>query len=368
MLLWRERPRSALVIKRLGLGLVHHCARACQSLEARGVTPVVEPQTLAEMREHAGYEGNARTFDTDAERAALHRVVDLVVCLGGDGTILHVSTLLQGPVPPIVAFDLGSLGFLTAHDWKDLDADLDRVLEAGREEWVERSESETESDEPAASPASFEDEYNACPVALSPSNFAGSGVQSEVGDGVMITLRMRLHVGIVRAGQSEPERELEVMNELVIDRGASPSLTNIEVFVQGRRITRVQADGLMLSTPTGSTAYSLAAGGSIVHPSVQAILMTPICPHTLSFRPVLLPDSAELRLSISPDVRADARASFDGRSTTELRPGDALVVRLSKHPIPTVNKIDQSGDWFTALQKCMQWNERLEQKGASSLM
>lgn len=111
----------------------------------------------------------------------------------------------------------------------------------------------------------------------------------------------------------------EVLNDLVVDRGPSPYVSQLELFGDEHHMTTVQADGLTVSTPTGSTAYSLSAGGSLVHPEIPAILITPICPHTLSFRPMLLPDSMELRICVPYNSRSTAWASFDGRGRVELR-------------------------------------------------
>jgi NAD+ kinase len=147
---------------------------------------------------------------------------------------------------------------------------------------------------------------------------------------------------------TRPVEVFEVLNDLVVDRGPSPYVSMLELFgaaafssstdllhvseltnttapfpprLSGdeHHMTTVQADGLTISTPTGSTAYSLSAGGSLVHPEIPAILITPICPHTLSFRPMLLPDSMELRICVPYNSRSTAWASFDGRGRVELK-------------------------------------------------
>ncbi|KAJ2083105.1 hypothetical protein H4R24_001080 [Coemansia sp. RSA 988] len=154
----------------------------------------------------------------------------------------------------------------------------------------------------------------------------------------------------------------QVMNEMVVDRGPSPYLSQIELYGDGNHLTTVEADGLCLATPTGSTAYSLAAGGSLVHPEIPAILVTPICPHTLSFRPMLLPDSMVLRVVVPPDSRNTAWASFDGRHRTELRRGDHIQITASKYPLPTVcASQSQTQDWTASLSRCLNWNERKRQ-------
>ncbi|KAI9500158.1 hypothetical protein BX070DRAFT_230912 [Coemansia spiralis] len=155
----------------------------------------------------------------------------------------------------------------------------------------------------------------------------------------------------------------QVMNEVVVDRGPSPYLSQLELYGDGNHLTTVEADGLCLATPTGSTAYSLAAGGSLVHPEIPAILVTPICPHTLSFRPMLLPDSMVLRVVLPPDSRNTAWASFDGRHRIELRRGDHIQITASKYPLPTVcASQSQTQDWMASLSRCLHWNERKRQK------
>ncbi|CAG8779768.1 28465_t:CDS:2, partial [Racocetra persica] len=129
-----------------------------------------------------------------------------------------------------------------------------------------------------------------------------------------------------------------------------------------QHLTTVQADGLVVATPTGSTAYSVSAGGSLVHPAISALLITPICPHTLSFRPMLLPDSMELRICVPYNSRSTAWASFDGRGRVELKQGDHIKVTPSKFPFPTVCLESQSKDWFNSISRCLRWNEREKQK------
>ena len=238
-----------------------------------------------------------------------------MVCLGGDGVVIHASNIFPRAVPPVLSFNLGSLGFLTNHNYEDFKGDLQNMC-------------------------------NSChPTPL---------------DGVFVTLRMRLSVQLLRNGVPQDGKRYEVLNEVCIDRGANPYLSLIECYERGRLITKVQGDGLLLATPTGSTAYSVAAGGSIVHPGVPAILFTPICPHSLSTRPVLLPDSAEIELKVPHDARGDgAMVSFDGRYHTKLGHGDSVVVRMSDYPMPSINKRDEvSALRYREARKRERWRER----------
>lgn len=118
-----------------------------------------------------------------------------------------------------------------------------------------------------------------------------------------MTLRSRLRCIIMKKGDDEKTSQVSptnllVLNEVVVDRGPSPYLSNIDLFLDGKHITSVQGDGLIVSTPTGSTAYAVAAGASMIHPSVPAIMVTPICPHSLSFRPIVVPAGVELKVNI----------------------------------------------------------------------
>lgn len=161
-----------------------------------------------------------------------------------------------------------------------------------------------------------------------------------------------------RACHSPP---LVVLNELVIDRGTAPNLTNLHVYADGAFVTVVQGDGLIVATPTGSTAYNLAAGGSMVHPCVPCLLFTPICPHTLSSRPLVFPEHVTLTILVPPDARSGAFANFDGKHRARLRPGDGVAIRASQWPVPTVCAIDASNDWFRSVRDGLNWNSRVLQ-------
>jgi NAD+ kinase len=313
---WKTRPCSVLILKKLGPELLSRLYELALWLHSEhGMRVIVE---WADFKALHGSLPFLETFAPQVEAASLHRRVDFVLCLGGDGVILHSSQLFAGAAPPVVAFSLGSLGFLANHDFADYARDLTRLIRAAQD-----------------------------------------------GEGVFITLRMRLHCEILRKGKRLPGKVYSVLNEVVVDRGSNPYLSKIECYERGRLITKVQADGVLISTPTGSTAYSVSAGGSMVHPSVPAILFTPICPHSLSFRPILLPDSAELELRVPDDARDTAWVCFDGKKRQQLQRGDSVTIRMSAHPLPTINKRDQTDDWVASLTECLNWNDRIDQLGVA---
>lgn len=313
MLIWKTCPKTVLVLKKRGSTLIPHLRQVARYLSEQNLRVVVEPEVGKEI-ENFPELSFVETFG--AEKSSLSEYVDFVVCLGGDGVVLHASNLFRKAMPPVISFHLGSLGFLTNHKHEDFKTDLSNMC-------------------------------NSCyPTPLS---------------GVFVTLRMRLSVKLLRKGVPVPGKEYQVLNEVCVDRGSNSYLCMIECYERNRLITKVQGDGVLLSTPTGSTAYSVAAGGSIVHPSVPAILFTPICPHSLSFRPVLLPDSAELELKVPEGARGTAWVSFDGKEREELHQGDSIMVRMSEYPMPSINKTDETDDWFKSLVRCLRWNERLDQ-------
>lgn len=151
------------------------------------------------------------------------------------------------------------------------------------------------------------------------------------------------------------------LNEVIINRGHNSFLSNLDLYVNDYLITTVQGDGLIVSTTTGSTAYAMAAGASMSHPSVQSIIIAPICPHSLSFRPIVLPVGVDIKIELSPDSRCSAFYSVDGRNTTELKQGFYLLINTSEYSLPTISRSDQIGDWFEGLANCLHWNHRPKQ-------
>ncbi|KAJ2893637.1 hypothetical protein IWW38_002806 [Coemansia aciculifera] len=323
--------------------------------------------------------------------ASSPELFDFVVTLGGDGTVLYTSWLFQKTVPPIIPFHLGSLGFLTVFDHRHARRVLDSAIRAGVRinlrmrftctvyrlaEAVDPQHANVlvdaadcnrvidhalatnglqSCDEHPSSGKSTRKHHHSHRT-TTPSEADPVIIESEWDD-VPLSYQQRVRKVWKR------DSTFQVMNEVVVDRGPSPYLTQIELYGDGNHLTTVEADGLCLATPTGSTAYSLAAGGSLVHPEIPAILVTPICAHTLSFRPMLLPDSMVVRVVLPPDSRNTAWASFDGRHRIELKRGDHIQITASKYPLPTVcASQSQTQDWMSSLARCLNWNERKRQK------
>eukprot|EP00667_Euglena_gracilis_P005111 EG_transcript_5140 len=308
-LMWTDDapPRKVLVIKKWNDETILQKTREiCKWLTDRGLQIIVEDSVRkTEMPECEVFLPNTPKAMTD---------IDFCICLGGDGTLLHLASLVQDAraIPPVLPFAMGSLGFLTPFKIDEYEDCLTRVLNARHK---------------------------------SP---------------LYCTLRSRLKCEVWVDGKLRRVRR--VLNECLIDRGASPFLSKLNCSIDGHQVTTVQADGLIIGTPSGSTAYNSAAGGAMVVPSVACVLITPIAPHSLSFRPIIVPDTATIEISIPETARAPARASFDGRHEEDLPKGSRIRIHMSRRPLPIINMHRRELDWFNSIKSKLGWNVRVEQK------
>jgi NAD+ kinase len=205
-------------------------------------------------------------------------------------------------------------------------------------------------------------------------------------EGITVSLRLRFEATVMRSqhlnknrtedlveeliGEEQddnrthkPERTHNILNEVVVDRGPNGTMSTIELFGDDEHFTTIQADGICVATPTGSTAYNLAAGGSLCHPDNPVVLITAICAHTLSFRPIILPDTVVLRVGVPYEARTSSWASFDGRERVELKPGDYVTISVSRYPFSSVLPLDGTRkDWIESISRTLQWNSRQKQK------
>ena len=237
-----------------------------------------------------------------AERTEMPAQADLFVVLGGDGTLLAMAKAIaeSGRDTPILAVNFGSLGFLTEITRPELHQALDTVL-AGR--------------------ASYD-------------------------------LRMMLRATAARAGVSHM-----ALNDVVFSRTALSRMIELSVSVGDQFVTAVKADGLIVATPTGSTAYNLAAGGPIVHPAMDALVLTPIAPHTLSNRPIVIPAERDVRVaSTSSNAGNEVYVTMDGQTGLPLQEGDELTITRAEKPLRLVRSTTRS--YFEVLRQKLKWNER----------
>jgi len=227
--------------------------------------------------------------------------VDMLIVLGGDGTLLSVARLVGDRLTPILGINLGSLGFLTEITRDELDPVLSKLV-------------------------------------------AGE---------LTIAERMRLDVAIRRADR-EVERYL-VLNDLVINKGALARIIDMEAWVDDAYLTTFKADGLIIATPTGSTAYNLAAGGPIISPALNCLVISPICPHMLTNRPIIVGGDAVIRIEVKFQDE-DVVLTADGQVGMPLRGGDIVEIRRSSHP--TLLVLSPTKDYFQILRTKLHWGER----------
>ncbi|KAF8821706.1 naD(+)/naDH kinase domain-containing protein [Cardiosporidium cionae] len=307
------KPQHVLIIKRRNTPTVTTVAmRLAQFLSERyGITVIVEPAAAAEMAGHQP--ANIKTWLNQTSASNLAAMIDFVIAIGGDGTILWVSNLFPGFIPPVVGFSMGSLGYLNQFAIDEAENTLQQIVE----------------------------------------------------DNFPVSFRQRIMVSIYDECHRK-FNEMAGLNECVIDRGPSPFLTVLEVFYNNHFFTNVSADGLILATPSGSTAYSMSAGGPVVHPKVPCFLFTPISPHSLSFRPLVIPNTAKLRIEVSSDSRAPAWVAVDGRGGTEMKQGSYAIIELAPHPFPLVinHSTTKLDTWLSSLKRSLNWNQKIRQNAS----
>jgi NAD+ kinase len=248
--------------------------------------------------------------------------IDFIICLGGDGTLLHVSTLFQKSCPPVLSIHLGSLGFLCPFDYENYKEYVNATIK-GNVPLLLRTRLK-------------------CKLERKPLNSLTASVESSTQN---LADDTNQDDTILIPPPANKDEWLS-LNEIVVGRGPSSYLCNLDLYINDYLVTTVQGDGLIISTPTGSTAYAMAAGASMCHPSVPAIIIAPICPHSLSFRPIVVPAGIDLHISLGSDSRSTAWYSVDGRNTSELLPGYRLKITNTEYPLPTISRSDQINDWF----------------------
>lgn len=285
------------------------------------VNLIFEPYVAQQLHETLDFP--VYTINENGSNTPYHEKVDLTSTLGGDGTILHAASLFATAkhVPPVLSFSMGTLGFLG--EWK-----FAEYKRAFREVYVSGAPAPL-PDRSTGEPAIISDGGSGPRVAVSAgwSNLRGKTMGHSRHPRIL--MRNRLRIGLFSpTGERLPHEppfahadnkceDIFALNEVLLHRGASPHLAHITILIGSpphqRTLTTAIADGFLVSTPTGSTAYSLSSGGSIVHPLVSSILLTPICPRSLSFRPLVLPANTPITLRIEKESRGKVvEVSVDG--------------------------------------------------------
>ena len=276
-----DRPQVAEVIHGLLAWLAEHNYKV-----------VVDQETANYV---AGQEVVARTQMSS-------QPLDLVVVLGGDGTLLSAARVTAAIDVPLLGVNLGSLGFLTEVPLPSLYPMLDAIAQ-GR---------------------------------------------------AAVEHRSLMHVELVR--DDAVRSSYLVFNDAVLNKTALARLNTYELYVDKAFVSSYRSDGMIVATPTGSTAYSLSAGGPVLMPTVKALLITPVAPHALTHRPLVVPDSVEIEILLRSESKEEmAYLSLDGQPGLDLRDGDRVRCRRSQHE---VNLFRTGADFFQVLRTKMKWGER----------
>jgi NAD+ kinase len=273
-----------------------HLLEIGEWLRGRGIVPIFEAETAGLM-------------PPDSAREVMSRIdlashADIIVVLGGDGTLLSMADCIgeAGTSTPILGVNFGSLGFLTEVTLPELYRSLDAAL-SGRAQVEER---------------------------------------------------LMLRTTTTRRG--EVFAQSIAVNDAVVTKTARSRMIDLSVSVGGEFVTRVRADGLIIATPTGSTAYNLSAGGPIVQPSVDALLLTPIAPHTLTNRPIVIPATLPIRVQPNLQDRDEAFVTFDGQAGFQLEVGDEITVVRAPQLLRLIKPSMRS--YFEVLRTKLKWGER----------
>lgn len=244
----------------------------------------------------------ARGVEVTADEAELVRTAELVLVLGGDGTLIHAASLLQGKPVPILGVNMGKLGFMTEVPQSELYTALEEVL-------------------------------------------AGTAQVSE---------RMKLRVHLHRNGSSERAVDMEVLNDVVLSKGALSRMVELEIRCGGSFVSTLRGDGVIVATPTGSTAYALSAAGPILDPSMRGVVLAPICPHTLTQRPLVVTDDKTVELWIRND--SEVYLTLDGQKGLKLQRGDRIQAKQSPNRVLLVR--NPRIDFFGILRAKLRWGDR----------
>ena len=279
------------------IGLVGNAEKAASAASVRAAARLIRRAGRAVVCDDVTARLAKLKCEVQPGVAALARAVDLLVVFGGDGTMLNTARQIAGSETPMLGVNIGGLGFLTA-------VPSDQLAEAMKLLWQGR-------------------------------------------------FRYEARAMIAATGVSHGKKiNAAALNDIVISRGAASRLISLDVNVNGEPITRYRCDGLIVSSPTGSTAYSLAAGGAIVVPTAEVFVLTPICPHALSNRSIILPLSATIRVKAVKTEPATF-LNADGQIIGELANGDEITIRRSRSAVRLVHLAD--GSFLEALRRKLHW-------------
>jgi NAD+ kinase len=267
--------------------------RALIDLLERRKAKIVLDTGIADMFAESPY--------TIVDRASLARRCDLAIVVGGDGTLLNAARSLAEPAVAVLGVNLGRLGFLVDVSPEDMAVQLEQI-------------------------------------------FGGNFTEEQ---------RTLLHATVTR--NDEPVDDSAALNDVIIHKKDIARMIELDTWIDGHFLNSNRSDGLIVATPTGSTAYALSGGGPVLHPALKALTLVPICPHTLSNRPIVINDDAIIEIVIHPGA-LQAQISFDGQVNMTLDPGDRITVCKHEHSLRLIHP--PGYEYFDILRKKLRWSEQ----------
>ena len=291
-----ETFRIIGIVGREGNGVAETLQRLVRFLQSRGLTVVLGEQIAPLLPDHG-----LRV----SPRKMIGEISDLVIVVGGDGSFLGASRSLSKQPAPVLGINRGRLGFLTDISPDDLESQIGAVLD-------------------------------------------GQYTKEK---------RFLLDVEVKRNG--EPVGAGEALNDVVVNSGTSAHMMEFDLYVEGEFVYRQRSDGLIISTPTGSTAYSMSGGGPIMHPKLDAIALVPMFPHSLSSRPIVVDGKSEIKIVILADNKLPAPVTCDGQEVIPTRPGDVVYVRKKPHKLTMIHPSMHS--FYASCRDKLGWGGKLGQ-------
>lgn len=261
---------------------------AVKILESNGITPLLEKETVERLILNR----------ESCSISDMRSMADAVIVLGGDGTLLYASRMFRFLNVPVIGFNLGRLGFIMEHNIED----FEKVLN----DFINKK--------------------------------------------LIIKKRMKVDGIILENGENVFEEE--ALNEIVINKGAPSRMIELSIFINNSFVTRYRSDGAIISTPTGSTGYTISAGGPIVHPDLDSIILSPICPHALNIRPIVLPKTSTIDIRIETS-NVECYATYDGQIVRPFNSGSILRVQRSSADLNLA--VSENRNYYSILRDKLGW-------------
>lgn len=261
---------------------------AVKILESKGITPLLEKETVERLILNR----------ESCSISDMRSMADAVIVLGGDGTLLYASRMFRFLNVPVIGFNLGRLGFIMEHNIED----FEKVIN----DFINKK--------------------------------------------LIIKKRMKVDGIILENGENVFEEE--ALNEIVINKGAPSRMIELSIFINNSFVTRYRADGAIISTPTGSTGYTISAGGPIVHPDLDSIILSPICPHALNIRPIVLPKTSTIDIRIETS-NVECYATYDGQIVRPFNSGSILRVQRSSADLNLA--VSENRNYYSILRDKLGW-------------